>query len=396
MQPTIEEKPLLSINSEIDDDEFTKPKKKKIDPYVMGKVMTTDPDQDISHDYADQDIGCMTELFKTCLSCKGWIFTLCCIPCACCGGGPTIKVPEGQRAALLIYGKLVRIVPPGTYHVNVGIEEYRLCPISVLTLEIPSQRVMTRDNVSVGLDAVCFYQILDVQSALFNVRDYEKATRNLAQITLEQLIAQHSLDELISVRSEITKKTTKLLDKHTSHWGIHVSGLEIRDINIPDSMQRVMAIAAEAKREGEAAVIMAQAEYKAAETYVKAANVMSANPIALQLRYFQTLKEIAAEQNSTILVPSEITNMFKGLSRGWDGPMSYPSPQNTMNMYPDFQLPMDNAYNAPPQPRKNRPQSMSYPNSYNISNPQNEAPEFPYDQTEVANSTTQHVSKVKN
>jgi len=271
------------------------------------------------------------------LACQGWIRTLCCIPWACCGCGPTIKVPEGQRAALLKYGKLVRIVPPGTYHVNIGTDEYRLCPVSVLTLEIPSQRVMTRDNVSVGLDAVCFYQILDVKSALFNVRDYEKATRNLAQITLEQLIAQHSLDELISVRSEITKKTTKLLDKHTSHWGIHVSGLEIRDINIPDSMQRVMAIAAEAKREGEAAVIMAQAEYKAAETYVKAANVMAVNPIALQLRYFQTLKEIAAEQNSTILVPSEITNMFRGLSR-WDAPMSYPSPPQYPN-YPGSERP---------------------------------------------------------
>lgn len=255
------------------------------------------------------------------------------MPLACCGCGPTIKVPEGQRAALLRYGKLVRIVPPGTYYYNIGTEEYKFCPVSVLTLEIPSQRVMTRDNVSVGLDAVCFYQILDVQSALFNVRDYEKATRSLAQITLEQLLAQHTLDELISVRAEITKKTTKLLDKHTSHWGIHVSGLEIRDIRIPDSMQRVMAIAAEAKREGEAAVIMAQAEYRAAETYVKAAKVMSGNPIALQLRYFQTLKEIAAEHNSTILVPSEVTNMFRGLGR-WDSPQSYSGPM----LHPDDSL----------------------------------------------------------
>jgi hypothetical protein len=137
---------------------------------MMGKVMTTNPDIDINHDYEDQDTDCMTNLFKGCLACKGWLCTICCIPCACFGCGPTIKVPEGQRAALLRYGKLVRIVPPGTYHVNVGTDEYRLCPVSVLTLEIPSQRVMTRDNVSVGLDAVCFYQILDVQSALFNVK----------------------------------------------------------------------------------------------------------------------------------------------------------------------------------------------------------------------------------
>jgi len=176
---------------------------------------------------------------------------------------------------------------------------------------------MTRDNVSVVLDAVCFYQILDVKSALFNVRDYEKATRNLAQSTLEALLAEHTLDELISERSEITKKTTKLLDKHTKHWGIHVHGLEIRDIRIPDSMQRVMAIAAEAKREGQAAVIMAEAELVAAEKYYQAASVMGGNPIAMQLRYFQTLKEIAAERNSTIIVPSEVTNMFRGLGK-WD------------------------------------------------------------------------------
>jgi len=122
---------------------------------------------------------------------------------------------------------------------------------------------------------------------------------------------------LISDRSEITKKTTKLLDKHTTHWGIHVHGLEIRDIRIPESMERVMAIAAEAKREGQAAVIMAEAELIAAETYMKAATAMGGSPIAMQLRYFQTLKEIAAERNSTILVPSEVTNMFRGLGK-WD------------------------------------------------------------------------------
>jgi len=312
----------LNIN---DDQEEQTPKKGS--PFVMGKVMTSD--SDIVHDYTEQDTGFMTGVFQGCLSCKGWLCTVCCIPFACLGCGPTVKVPEGQRAALLRYGKLVRIVPPGTYHINQGTEELRLCPVAVLTLEIPSQRVMTRDNVSVVLYAVCFYQILDVQSALFNVRDYEKAVKSLAQSTLEQLLAQHTLDELISVRAEITKKTTKLLDKHTSHWGIHVSGLEIRDIRIPDSMQRVMAIAAEAKREGEAAVIMAQAEYKAAETYVKAAQVMSVNPIAIQLRYFQTLKEIAAEQQSTILVPSEVTNMFRGL-HGWNGPG--PLPENNINI----------------------------------------------------------------
>jgi len=334
MQPTTELKPQLLMEEEFPDDSETHKHKShnKKSPYVMGKVMNND----ITLDYAEQDTDALTNVFQGCLVCKGCLYTTMCLPFACCGCGPTVKVPEGQRAAVLRYGKLVRIVPPGTYHRNIGTEEYRLCSVAVLTLEIPSQRVMTRDNVSVVLDAVCFYQILDVKCALFNVRDYEKATRNLAQSTLEALLAEHTLDELISDRAEITKKTTRMLDKHTTHWGIHVSGLEIRDIRIPDSMQRVMAIAAEAKREGEAAVIMAQAEYKAAETYVKAARVMSGNPIALQLRYFQTLKEIAADQNSTILVPSEITNMFRGLER-WDRGQSWPGnapPQDLGGNFP--------------------------------------------------------------
>jgi len=114
--------------------------------------MTTD----MAHDYQEEDTDTMTNIFQGCLRLKGFIWTALCLPCACLGCGPTVIVPEGQRAAVLKYGKLVRIVPPGTYHRNIGTEEFRLCTVAVITLEIPSQRVMTRDNVSVVLDAVCF------------------------------------------------------------------------------------------------------------------------------------------------------------------------------------------------------------------------------------------------
>lgn len=308
-----EEKRGLLFDDEPEVKRHHKPEKER---FVVGKVMTT-LSNDVKRDYIENDNDAMTSFFQGCLTCKGCLFTACCIPFACCGCGPTVVVEEGHRAAVLKFGKLDRIVAPGTYHKNMGTEVFIDCCVSVLTLEIPSQRVMTRDNVTVVLDAVCFYQILDVKSALFNVRDYAKATKNLAQSTLEALLAEHTLEELISDRAEITKKTTKLLDKHTTHWGINVHGLEIRDIRIPEAMQRVMAIAAEAKREGQAAVIMAEAELRAAETYAKAAHAMAGNPVALQLRYFQTLKEIAAENNSTILVPSEVTNMFRGLGK-WD------------------------------------------------------------------------------
>jgi len=232
-----------------------------------------------------------------------------------------------RTAALYLYGKLDRIVPPGTYTYNAGIEEYKICPISVLTLELFNQKVMTRDTVSISLDAVCFYQIINVQSALFNVRDYEIATKCLAQTTLEKLLAEHTLDELISSRTEIIQKTTSILDKHTSNWGIHVSGLEIRDIKIPHSIERALAVAAEAKRESDATIIMAQAEYQASETYVKAAGVMKNDPIALQLRYFRTLKEIGTVPNRTILFSSQLLSMMRPEPR-WDSPISYPDPVN--------------------------------------------------------------------
>eukprot|EP01090_Pellita_catalonica_P001889 TRINITY_DN11603_c0_g1_i2.p1 TRINITY_DN11603_c0_g1~~TRINITY_DN11603_c0_g1_i2.p1 ORF type:complete len:189 (+),score=39.63 TRINITY_DN11603_c0_g1_i2:102-668(+) len=173
---------------------------------------------------------------------------------------------------------------------------------------------MTKDNVSVVLDAVCFYRIDDVEKAIFNVANCEEATKHLAQSTLETLLGERTLDQLLSGRQEITERVAELIDEQTEQWGIHVQALEIRDIRIPANMQRVMAAVAEAHREGEAACVMAQAELRAADTFDKAAQVMSKNPVSMQLRYFQTLTEIAAEKNSTIIVPSEVTNMLRPLA----------------------------------------------------------------------------------
>jgi len=138
----------------------------------------------------------------------------------------------------------------------------------------------------------------------------------MAQSILETLLGERTLEEILSNRGKIIARITELIDKYTVEWGIHVQALEIRDIRVPQDMERVMAATAEAQREGEAKVVMANAEYKAAETYTQAGEILSDNPGALQLRYFQTLSEIAAQQNHTILVPSEVTNMFRPLG-GW-------------------------------------------------------------------------------
>jgi len=235
------------------------------------------------------------------------------MPFACLGCGPVVIVNEGHRAAVLRHGKFVRMVPPGTYHRNVGVEKFIVKSIQIQTAMIPQQRVITKDNVSVTLDAVCFYRVVDVKKAIFNVQDCDKAVRNLAQSTLETLLGEKTLAELLTDRQELTHRVAELLDESCMSWGVHIEALEVRDIKMPEQMTRVMAIVAEAEREGEAKVVSANAELRAAATYAKAADVMSQNPVALQLRYFQTLQEIAAEKNSTLIVPSEITNMFRPL-----------------------------------------------------------------------------------
>jgi len=262
----------------------------------------------------EEDESCATSFFKCGQAFQGYLYSLFCIPFMCCGIGPIVQVEEGYRATVLKYGKLTHIVGPGTYHRNIGTETFIINSIQIQTLEIPSQQVMTKDSVAITLDAVCFYKIDDLKRAVFNVSNSEDATRNLCQSVLEQLLGEKTLDELLSSRQAIAERLAELISAKTEDWGIHVQALEIRDIRVPQSIQRVMAAVAEAQREGQAKVVMADAELRAADSFKSAARIMSKNPIALQLRYFQTLTEIAADKHSTIVVPSEVTNMFRPLT----------------------------------------------------------------------------------
>jgi len=255
----------------------------------------------------DDDDNFCSCLLKGCLWFGGAVQTIACLPCwPCGGGGVSFKIEEGYRAAVLHYGKLKQIVGPGTYYANPCTTQFKVVSIQVITLDVPQQLLMTKDNVSLRINTVIYYQITDVKKALFNVRDFNSATSNFAQSTLRTVIGEHNLDEIFSNRAQINARLTHIIDVETELWGIKVTNVEIKDIQIPPEMERMLASVAEAKREGAAKVITAEAELKAATTLAEAADVLATNPMSLQLRYFQTLTEISADKSSTIIVPSEI------------------------------------------------------------------------------------------
>jgi regulator of protease activity HflC (stomatin/prohibitin superfamily) len=300
---------------------------------------------------AETDDDCCSSCFRCLRLCGGCCCSVICCPFGCCGGGPVIRVNEGYRAAVLRFGKLVRIVGPGTYHYNYGSEDYILKSIKVEMLEIPKQHMMTRDNVTVEVDAVVYFQVYDVKKALFNVQQESLATLNIAQATLRTVIGEHNLDKLFSKRQEINQRLTELIDEHTEPWGVRVTAVEVKDIQIPPEMRRVMAATAEAEREGNAKVITAEAEYRAATTLAKAAQIMAQNPVTLQLRYFQTLTEIASERNSTIIVPSEISGMFRTIRESLMMNLNPPDPKlaamlSTEPVVPDKADSLDSGHNT--------------------------------------------------
>jgi regulator of protease activity HflC (stomatin/prohibitin superfamily) len=182
--------------------------------------------------------------------------------------------------------------------------------LRLITLDIPPQDVITRDNVSIKVNAVVYYRIMDPNNAVVEVEDYAYASSQLAQTTLRSVCGQAELDELLAEREKISLRLQEILDKDTDPWGIKVSKVEIKHIDLPPEMQRAMAKQAEAERERRAKVIHAEGEFQASAKLSEAAEIISKDPTALQLRYLQTLAEIATEKNSTILFPIPI-DLFK-------------------------------------------------------------------------------------
>jgi regulator of protease activity HflC (stomatin/prohibitin superfamily) len=205
---------------------------------------------------------------------------------------------------------------PGIFFLIPIVDKMVRVDLRTVTLNIPPQEVITKDNVPVRVNAVAYFRIIDPERAIVQVENYMVATSQIAQTTLRSVLGQHVLDELLSERDKINTILQEIIDEATSPWGIKVSIVEVKDVEIPSGMQRAMARQAEAERERRAKVIAAEGEFQASERLKDAANVMSANPIALQLRFLQTMLEISSERSTTMILPLPLELLRPFLNKG--------------------------------------------------------------------------------
>lgn len=228
-------------------------------------------------------------------------------------------ITEYQRGVLFRFGRQVGVLKPG---VNVifpfGVDQVRKIDLRTLTIDVPKQEIITKDNVPVMVDAVVYFNVFDPVLAVVKVADFVNSTTLLGQTILRSVLGQHELDDMLSKRGELNAILRKLLDEATDPWGVKVSAVEIKAVELPETMKRAMAKQAEAERERRAKIIAADGEYQASEKLAAAARIIATEPAAIQLRYLQTLSEIAVERNSTILfpLPIEILKVFTGAKEG--------------------------------------------------------------------------------
>ena len=213
---------------------------------------------------------------------------------------------EYERGIIFRLGRLQRAKGPGVILLIPIVDRMTKIDLRVVTLDIPRQEMMTRDNVPVTVDAVVYFRVVNPEDAVAKVENYSKATYLLAQTTLRSVLGQHELDELLSQRDRINQQLQQVIDEATEPWGIKVTLVEVRDVVLPDTMKRAMAKQAETERERRAKVINAEGEYQAAERLVEAAAKIATQPVALQLRFLQALTEVATEHNSTTIFPIPI------------------------------------------------------------------------------------------
>lgn len=223
-------------------------------------------------------------------------------------------VQEYERGVIFRLGRLVGARGPGLFFILPLVERMVKVDLRVVTMDVPRQDVITRDNVTVKVDAVVYFRVFNPEDAVVKVMDYIRATSLVAQTTLRSVLGQSDLDELLSKRDELNLRLQQIIDEATEPWGVKVTIVEVRDVGLPAEMIRAMARQAEAERERRAKVIHAEGEYQAAERLAQAGAVMAAQPATLQLRYLQTLTEISSERNSTVIfpIPIDLINIFMG------------------------------------------------------------------------------------
>lgn len=215
-------------------------------------------------------------------------------------------VQQYEKAVVFRLGKVVGERNPGITMVIPIIDRLVKVPLRIITMPVPSQKIITKDNVSIDVAAVAYYQIVDATKSLVAIQNVSSAVNQIAQTTVRNIVGQFSLDEVLSETAKINKKVKDIIDTHTEAWGVAVKTVEIKDIQLPESMQRAMAKQAEAEREKRAKIIAAEGEFQSADKLGQAADVIAKHPIALQLRNLQVLSEIAVEKNSTIVFPSQL------------------------------------------------------------------------------------------
>jgi regulator of protease activity HflC (stomatin/prohibitin superfamily) len=243
---------------------------------------------------------------------------------------------EYERGVVFRLGRLIALKGPGLFFIiPFGIDRLVKIDLRTITLEVPPQEVITNDNVTAKVNAVIYFQVIDARKAVTQVLNYINATSQIAQTTLRAALGQATLDELLANREKINQNLQKIIDEQTEPWGIKVAVVEIKDVELPSTMQRAMAKQAEAEREKRAKIINADGEFQAAQTLADAAAVISSQPGALQLRFLQTLVEIGTEKNTTIVLPLPIEllrplmNLGQGREDGAPPARPLPTPGRT-------------------------------------------------------------------
>ena len=226
-------------------------------------------------------------------------------------------VQEYERGVIFRLGRLIGAKGPGLFFIIPVIDRIRKIDLRVVTLDVPTQEAITNDNVTVKVNAVAYFRVIDPEKAVVQVEDYRRATFQIAQTSLRSVIGEAELDELLGQRERINNQLARIVDEQTEPWGVKVSTVEIKDVELPATMQRAMARQAEAEREKRAKIIHAEGEFQAAQQLKEAAATMASEPTSLQLRYLQTLNEIAAEKNSTLIfpVPIDIISTFTEMAQ---------------------------------------------------------------------------------
>lgn len=217
-------------------------------------------------------------------------------------------VNEYDRGVIFFLGRFIGVRGPGLIVVLPILERMVKVSLRMVTMEIPSQKIITKDNVSIDIAAVAYYKVTDPGKSVVSIENVKQAVNQIAQTTVRNVVGQFILDELLSKTADINNRIKEVIDLHTEPWGVMVTAVEIKDIVLPDNMQRAMAKEAEAERERRAKIVAAEGEFQSAAKLAEAADLISQHPVALQLRTLQTLSEVATEKNSTIIFPAQFMN----------------------------------------------------------------------------------------